>query len=206
MCVSGTLAVYSFITVCERWCRCECRNASRTCCCSSPCGMRPRWSSSTWKSGSRHRGTPSIPMRWRALPSPSCSRKSRVSIARPSTSIVCDSCVLFLFVCHLGCVVMCLGCVCMVCVSVWSVWSVSVSETPVTDSHWFVANRIWDCYTGLDSVLKNFMTTLPLVSSLRSPAMRPRHWKQLMTTTGVAFSTCGRGGFCLGSSDKKHCG
>ena len=47
--------------------------------------------------------------------------------------------------------------------------------------------RSWGCYTGLDSNVKNFMTTLPLVTDLRSPAMRDRHWKQLMKATDTHF-------------------
>lgn len=38
---------------------------------------------------------------------------------------------------------------------------------------------------GLDQSLKNFATSVPLVADLRSPAMRDRHWQQLMTTTKV---------------------
>jgi len=49
--------------------------------------------------------------------------------------------------------------------------------------------RIWDCYTGLEGQLKNFLTILPIVGALSSKAMRPRHWKQVMQTTGVTFST-----------------
>ena len=38
---------------------------------------------------------------------------------------------------------------------------------------------------GLDLSVKNFLTSVPLVADLRSPAMRDRHWTQLMTTTKV---------------------
>lgn len=38
---------------------------------------------------------------------------------------------------------------------------------------------------GLDLSVKNFLTSVPLVADLRSPAMRERHWTQLMTTTKV---------------------
>eukprot|EP00163_Fabomonas_tropica_P031151 TRINITY_DN730_c1_g2_i2.p1 TRINITY_DN730_c1_g2~~TRINITY_DN730_c1_g2_i2.p1 ORF type:complete len:4514 (+),score=1634.66 TRINITY_DN730_c1_g2_i2:234-13775(+) len=48
--------------------------------------------------------------------------------------------------------------------------------------------RIYNGYVGLESYVKNFLTTLPLVQELRSPAMRSRHWKQLMTLTGVKFT------------------
>ena len=39
---------------------------------------------------------------------------------------------------------------------------------------------------GLDNSVKNFLTSVPLVADLRSPAMRDRHWTQLMTTTKVS--------------------
>eukprot|EP00698_Gefionella_okellyi_P007644 TRINITY_DN186_c0_g1_i3.p1 TRINITY_DN186_c0_g1~~TRINITY_DN186_c0_g1_i3.p1 ORF type:complete len:1316 (+),score=388.60 TRINITY_DN186_c0_g1_i3:1699-5646(+) len=48
--------------------------------------------------------------------------------------------------------------------------------------------RVWDAYSGLEQVVKNFLTVLPLVAALSSKAMRPRHWKQLMSTTGVTFT------------------
>ena len=45
-----------------------------------------------------------------------------------------------------------------------------------------------DAYRGLDASVKNFLTSVPLVADLRSPAMRDRHWEQLMDTTGVRFT------------------
>merc|ERR1712216_563368 len=47
--------------------------------------------------------------------------------------------------------------------------------------------RTFDAYVGVDTLLKNFLVTLPAVSDLRSPSMRERHWKLLMTITGVEF-------------------
>jgi dynein heavy chain len=44
-----------------------------------------------------------------------------------------------------------------------------------------------DCYVGLDLSVKNFLVSIPLVSDLRSPDMRDRHWQSLMKTTGVTF-------------------
>ena len=41
-----------------------------------------------------------------------------------------------------------------------------------------------DCYKGLDSMVKAFTTSLPLVAELRSPSMRARHWAALMAATG----------------------
>lgn len=40
-----------------------------------------------------------------------------------------------------------------------------------------------DCYKGLDSMVKSFTASLPLVAELRSPAMRERHWDALMAAT-----------------------
>ena len=42
-------------------------------------------------------------------------------------------------------------------------------------------------YKGMDLELKNIMTSIPLVSDLRSPAMRERHWKLLMEATQKSF-------------------
>ena len=45
--------------------------------------------------------------------------------------------------------------------------------------------KSYDVYIGLTAMLKNFLGSLPLISDLRSPAMRDRHWQKLMKTTGV---------------------
>jgi dynein heavy chain len=45
----------------------------------------------------------------------------------------------------------------------------------------------WPAYKGLEDAVKNMQTSLPLVEELHHPAMRDRHWKQLMRTTGVTF-------------------
>jgi dynein heavy chain len=45
----------------------------------------------------------------------------------------------------------------------------------------------WPAYKGLEDSVKNMQTSLPLVEELHHPAMRDRHWKQLMRTTGVTF-------------------
>ncbi|CAK8683563.1 unnamed protein product [Clavelina lepadiformis] len=47
--------------------------------------------------------------------------------------------------------------------------------------------RAWDAYSGLDSMVKNMITSLRAVVELQSPAIRDRHWQQLMTATGVRF-------------------
>lgn len=44
-----------------------------------------------------------------------------------------------------------------------------------------------DVFRGVDSNVKNFLVSIPLVADLRSPAMRDRHWEQLMTTTAKTF-------------------
>eukprot|EP00741_Cyanophora_paradoxa_P005992 tig00000955_g5810.t1 len=46
-------------------------------------------------------------------------------------------------------------------------------------------SKDWECYKGLEDCVKNLLTSLPLVQDLHSPAMRDRHWKQLMRATGV---------------------
>ncbi|XP_066560773.1 dynein axonemal heavy chain 9 [Amia ocellicauda] len=48
--------------------------------------------------------------------------------------------------------------------------------------------RAWDAYTGLDSTVKNILTSLRAVAELQNPAMRERHWQQLMQATGVKFT------------------
>ncbi|KAL7754360.1 hypothetical protein RI367_000341 [Sorochytrium milnesiophthora] len=45
----------------------------------------------------------------------------------------------------------------------------------------------WDVYSGLDQMVKDMITSLRAVGELRSNAIRDRHWKQLMKTTGVTF-------------------
>ncbi|RXM32245.1 Dynein heavy chain 11, axonemal [Acipenser ruthenus] len=48
--------------------------------------------------------------------------------------------------------------------------------------------RGWDAYTGLDSTVKNLVTSLRAVTELQNSAIRERHWHQLMSTTGVNFT------------------
>lgn len=47
--------------------------------------------------------------------------------------------------------------------------------------------KAWDVYTGLDQMVKDMVTSLRAVGELRNSAIRDRHWKQLMKTTGVSF-------------------
>ncbi|MEQ2273503.1 Dynein heavy chain 9, axonemal, partial [Xenotaenia resolanae] len=48
--------------------------------------------------------------------------------------------------------------------------------------------RAWEAFTGLDSMVKNILTSLRAVAELQSPAIRTRHWHQLMAATGVCFT------------------
>lgn len=45
--------------------------------------------------------------------------------------------------------------------------------------------RAWDVYSGLESNVKNMVTSLRAVTELQNPAIRERHWLQLMQTTKV---------------------
>ena len=46
--------------------------------------------------------------------------------------------------------------------------------------------RAWDTYTGVEGTVKNMLTSLRAVSELQNPAIRDRHWHQLMQATGVS--------------------
>ncbi|XP_069917499.1 dynein axonemal heavy chain 9 isoform X5 [Oryctolagus cuniculus] len=48
--------------------------------------------------------------------------------------------------------------------------------------------RAWDAFTGLESTVLNTLTSLRAVAELQNPAIRERHWRQLMQATGVSFS------------------
>uniref|UniRef100_G3NCH8 Dynein, axonemal, heavy chain 9 n=1 Tax=Gasterosteus aculeatus aculeatus TaxID=481459 RepID=G3NCH8_GASAC len=48
--------------------------------------------------------------------------------------------------------------------------------------------RSWDAFTGLDCRVKNLLTSLRSVAELQNPAMRDRHWHQLMAATGTRFT------------------
>nr|XP_015214353.1 PREDICTED: dynein beta chain, ciliary-like [Lepisosteus oculatus] len=47
--------------------------------------------------------------------------------------------------------------------------------------------RAWSVYTGLESTVKNLLTSLRAVNELQNPTVRERHWQQLMNATGVCF-------------------
>ena len=46
--------------------------------------------------------------------------------------------------------------------------------------------RAWDTYVGVEGTVKNMITSLRAVSELQNPAIRDRHWHQLMQATGVS--------------------
>ena len=48
--------------------------------------------------------------------------------------------------------------------------------------------KAWDAYTALDGFVKNTMTSMRAVADLQNPAIRDRHWAQLMQATKVRFS------------------
>ncbi|KAH0629591.1 hypothetical protein JD844_011790, partial [Phrynosoma platyrhinos] len=48
--------------------------------------------------------------------------------------------------------------------------------------------RAWDAFSGLDNKVKNILTSLKAISELQNPAIRERHWNQLMQATGVQFT------------------
>lgn len=45
--------------------------------------------------------------------------------------------------------------------------------------------RGWDAYLMLESTVKNMLTSLRAVGELQNPAIRERHWIQLMASTKV---------------------
>ena len=48
--------------------------------------------------------------------------------------------------------------------------------------------RGWGWYMGLESTVKNLLTSLRAVNELQNSAVRERHWQQLMNTTGVGHT------------------
>ncbi|XP_043471037.1 dynein beta chain, ciliary [Leptopilina heterotoma] len=47
--------------------------------------------------------------------------------------------------------------------------------------------RPWDTYISLEATVKNMLTSLRAVGELQNPAIRERHWRQLMNSTKVQF-------------------
>lgn len=46
--------------------------------------------------------------------------------------------------------------------------------------------RSWNVYIGLELTIKNMLTSLRVITELQNPAMRDRHWYQLMDGVGVS--------------------
>ena len=55
----------------------------------------------------------------------------------------------------------------------------------------------------LQDTVDSFKKTMPLIMDLRNPAMRPRHWANLMEVVGTKFDPTGPG-FTLDSVVKLH--
>lgn len=49
--------------------------------------------------------------------------------------------------------------------------------------------RAWDAYSGVENTVKNMLTSLRAVGELQNPAIRERHWQQLMAATKVTQSS-----------------
>lgn len=45
----------------------------------------------------------------------------------------------------------------------------------------------WDVYIQMEAMIKNMLTSLRAVTELQNPAIRDRHWKQLMQATKVSL-------------------
>lgn len=45
--------------------------------------------------------------------------------------------------------------------------------------------KIWNTYSELEATVKNMLTSLRAVGELQNPAIRERHWQQLMSSTKV---------------------
>ena len=50
--------------------------------------------------------------------------------------------------------------------------------------------RAWDAFTGMESSVKNMVTSLRAVGELQNQAIRDRHWEQLMQATQVRRWLC----------------
>lgn len=55
----------------------------------------------------------------------------------------------------------------------------------------------------MQETVDSFKKTMPLIMDLRNPAMRPRHWANLMEVVGATFDPAGPG-FTLDSVVKLH--
>lgn len=52
--------------------------------------------------------------------------------------------------------------------------------------------RPWDTYVSLEATVKNMLTSLRAVGELQNPAIRERHWRQLMNSTKVSLEIAER--------------
>lgn len=52
--------------------------------------------------------------------------------------------------------------------------------------------REWEPYTFIETTLKNLMTSLRAITELQNPAVRDRHWTELMSETGLQFEMSDR--------------
>ena len=48
--------------------------------------------------------------------------------------------------------------------------------------------RKWHAYLGLDTTVKNMITSIRAVGELQNPAIKERHWDQLVAATKVRFT------------------
>lgn len=64
----------------------------------------------------------------------------------------------------------------------------SMIKIPCTDSSFSCQVRMWEAFTGLDSKVKNLLISLRAITELQNPAIRDRHWHQLMAATGIHFT------------------
>ena len=65
--------------------------------------------------------------------------------------------------------------------SVWLSVCCTLKEMKMLDKE----VRVWNVYMGLESTVKNLLTSLRAINELQNSAVRERHWQQLMNTTGV---------------------
>jgi len=49
--------------------------------------------------------------------------------------------------------------------------------------------RDWSVYVYIEDLIKTMMTSLRALSELQNPAMKERHWSELMNVTNVILFT-----------------
>ncbi|XP_004857611.1 dynein heavy chain 9, axonemal isoform X1 [Heterocephalus glaber] len=75
----------------------------------------------------------------------------------------------------------------------WRDISVEAMDMECKRFAWLIRNldkevRAWDAFVGLERTVLNTLTSLRAVAELQNPAIRERHWRQLMQATGVSFT------------------